>query len=179
MSKSFFYGASIAVLIASAPLAALAADAVVPSNTVSDLVVTATLDDSGTKKDLIGGSVSVISSDDLDQRGARLVEDVLRDIPGIAVNRSGCLGCLTQVRIRGAEADHTLVLVDGVNIADPVERQVDFSTLLAEDGARVEVLRGQQSAAHPASTSAPKPARSTRWTASPSTAGRTGRWTTS
>ena len=146
MSKSFFYGASIAVLIASAPLAALAADAVVPSNTVSDLVVTATLDDSGTKKDLIGGSVSVISSDDLDQRGARLVEDVLRDIPGIAVNRSGCLGCLTQVRIRGAEADHTLVLVDGVNIADPVERQVDFSTLLAEDGARVEVLRGQQSA---------------------------------
>ena len=146
MSKPFFCGVSVAVLIAAAPLATQAAEAVVPANTVSDLVVTATLDDSGTKRELIGGSVSVITPDDLEQRGTRLVLDVLRDIPGIAVNRSGCLGCLTQVRIRGSEAKQILVLVDGVNLADPVSREVDFSGLLAEDGARVEVLRGQQSA---------------------------------
>lgn len=146
MSNSFLRGVSVVALLLAAPVAAHAADADAAANTISDVVVTATLDDSGARRDLIGGSVSVLTPDDLDQRGVRLVADGLRDVPGVAVNRAGCLGCVTQVRLRGAEADHTLVLVDGVDVADPVERAVDFATLLVEDGARIEILRGQQSA---------------------------------
>jgi vitamin B12 transporter len=111
-----------------------------------DIVVTASITGDGVLRDLIGGSVTTLSADDLDQRGARQLADVLRDVPGVAVSRSGCLGCATQVRLRGAEANHTLVLVDGINLATPVSREADFSTMLGEDGARIEVLRGQQSA---------------------------------
>lgn len=122
-----------------------AADA---GNNRDDVIVTASISSEGIPRDLIGGSVTTLSADDLEQRGTRQFSDVLRDVPGVEVSRSGCLGCTTQVRLRGAEANHTLVLVDGINLASPVSREADFSTMLAEDGARVEVLRGQQSALH-------------------------------
>ncbi len=145
--RSLRHAAGVAALLLAVPAAVQAAEeAPAPANTVENLVVTAALDNRGVDRDLIGGSVSIITPDDIDQRGARLALDVLRDVPGIAVNRSGCIGCATEIRIRGAEANHTLVLVDGVNLANPVSREVDFSGLLAEDGARIEVLRGQQSA---------------------------------
>ncbi|QKS01195.1 TonB-dependent receptor [Sphingomonas sp. CL5.1] len=111
-----------------------------------DVVVTASIIGEGVPRDLIGGSITTLSADDLEQRGTRQLADVLRDVPGVEVSRSGCLGCTTQVRLRGAEANHTLVLVDGIDLASPVSREADFSTMLGEDGARVEVLRGQQSA---------------------------------
>lgn len=145
MTRLHLLGASAAALLLAAPAAAFAQDKDAEPS-VSELVATASLDDGGVRRDLIGGSATVISADDLEQRGVVLIGDVLRDVPGIAVSRSGCGGCLQQVRIRGAEANHTLVLVDGMNLANPVGRETDFSTLLGEDGARVEVLRGQQSA---------------------------------
>ncbi len=48
--------------------------------------------------------------------------------------------------MRGAEANHTLVLIDGMEASDPYFGEFDFATLIADDIARVEVLRGQQSA---------------------------------
>jgi vitamin B12 transporter len=129
----------------SAAMAQPPADANTDSND-NDIVITASIDKDGVPRELIGGSVTTLSADDLEQRGTRQLVDVLRDVPGIEVSRSGCLGCTTQVHLRGAEGNHTLVLVDGVNLGSPVSRETDFATLLAEDGARVEVLRGQQSA---------------------------------
>jgi len=123
---------------------AIAAPAFAQGADLDTLVITASRD-GGIQRNLIGGSASVLTADDLDQRGARLLSDVLRDIPGIAVSRSGGIGGATAVRIRGAESRHVLVLVDGINIVDPVVRTVDFSSVLVEDGARIEVLRGQQS----------------------------------
>ncbi len=130
---------SFGTLFVLAPAAAYAQSA-------DDIVITASIASEGVARDLVGGSVTIFTPDDLEQRGTRLVADLLRDAPGLEVSRSGCAGCVTQVRIRGAEANHTLVLVDGINLASPVSREIDFSTLLSEDGARVEVLRGQQSA---------------------------------
>jgi vitamin B12 transporter len=146
MIRNYICGASLTALVFAAPAAAFAAEDTAEPTTVGDLVVTATLDASGVRRDLVGGSISVITADDLEQRGTRLVSDVLRDVPGVAVSRSGCAGCLTQIRLRGAEANHTLVLIDGINLANPVGREADLSSLLSEDGGRLEVLRGQQSA---------------------------------
>ena len=82
----------------------------------------------------------------LEQRQTRVVSDILRDVPGVAVSRSGAVGGLTDVRIRGAESNHTLVLIDGIEASDPYAGQFDFGTLIADETARIEVLRGQQSA---------------------------------
>jgi vitamin B12 transporter len=94
----------------------------------------------------LGTAISVLTREQLDQRQTRFVSDVLRDVPGIAVSRSGGPGSSTQVRMRGAEGNHTLVLLDGADIGDPFQGEFDFAGLLASDIERIEILRGSQSA---------------------------------
>ncbi|WP_375594532.1 TonB-dependent receptor [Algihabitans albus] len=95
----------------------------------------------------VGSAVTVITGEELENKQSRFVADVLREVPGVAVNRTGSFGGLTQVRIRGAEANHTLVLIDGMEVGDPFNgSEFDFSQLLTNDIERIEVLRGAQSA---------------------------------
>ncbi len=112
---------------------------------LDEVSVTATRAPDGIPRGLLGASLTIISPEDMEDRQARVVSDVLRDVPGVAVNRSGAVGAPTQVRIRGTEGNHTLVLIDGVKASDPYYDEFDFATLIADDVARVEVLRGQQS----------------------------------
>jgi vitamin B12 transporter len=94
-----------------------------------------------------GATLTVVTREQLEQRQVQFVADILREVPGLAVSRSGGVGTLTQVRIRGAEANHTLVLIDGVEANDPAsESEFDFDHLLAVDVERIEILRGPQSA---------------------------------
>ncbi|MGB3627246.1 MAG: TonB-dependent receptor [Henriciella sp.] len=89
--------------------------------------------------------VAVLDEADLAIRNTPYIADELRAVPGVAVSRSGNVGGLTQVRLRGAEANHTLVLLDGIEFSDPVTGETDFGLLSAVGIARVEVLRGEQS----------------------------------
>ena len=97
-------------------------------------------------EDKLGTAVTVISKQQLDERQTRYVSDVLRDAPGVAVNRTGGAGGSTQIRMRGSEGNHTLVLLDGAEISDPFQGEFDFSGLLATDIEHIEILRGSQSA---------------------------------
>ena len=65
----------------------------------------------------------------------------------MTVTRNGGVGTLTNLRIRGAEAEQTLVLIDGVRINDPSSPGggFDFGNLLADNIQRIEVLRGPNS----------------------------------
>ena len=136
-------------LLSSAALALVfvAAPGIVAGEEANDeIIVTATRAQGGAERAKLGASVTSIESVDLELRQTRVVSDILRDVPGIAVSRQGGVGALTQVRMRGAEANHTLVLIDGMEVADPFQGEFDFSTLIADDVARIEVLRGQQGA---------------------------------
>lgn len=112
---------------------------------LDEISVTATRAPEGIPAGLLGASLTVLDPQDLEERQTRVVSDVLRDVPGLAVNRAGAVGSPTQVRVRGTEGNHVLVLVDGVKASDPYYDEFDFATLIADDIARVEVLRGQQS----------------------------------
>ncbi|MGA0530702.1 TonB-dependent receptor plug domain-containing protein [Hansschlegelia sp. KR7-227] len=95
----------------------------------------------------VGSAISSISGEELEQRQIRVVSDVLRELPGVAVNRTGPAGAATAVRIRGSEANQTLVIVDGIRVNDPgTSGEFDFANLLNLEVERVDVLRGPQSA---------------------------------
>ncbi len=93
-------------------------------------------------------SVTVLTADVLALRASPNPADQLRGVPGAAVSRSGSLGGLTQVRFRGAEANHTLVLFEGIEVSDPVNGETDFGLLTALPVGRIEVLRGAASSIH-------------------------------
>ncbi len=88
---------------------------------------------------------TVITAEELEARQIRFVADALRQVPGLAVSRLGGPGGLTQVRVRGSEANHVLVLIDGIETANSAGG-FDFSTLVISDIERIEVVRGPQSA---------------------------------
>lgn len=89
-----------------------------------------------------GRAFSVISSQDIQKRGYTSVQDALRAVPGVSINGSG--RSFTQIRIRGGEVGHTLVLVDGVEIVGGGDDYA-LSGLETADIERIEVLRGPQS----------------------------------
>ena len=141
MHKVSLVATSIAALLPS--VSAFAQD---PDDLLDYVVITATRASQGVRADLLGSSFTILQPEDFEQRQVRYVSDILRDVPGISVNRSGSPGGLTQVRIRGNESNHALVLIDGIKASDPVAGEFDFSSLIADDVAKVEVLRGPQSA---------------------------------
>lgn len=92
-----------------------------------------------------GRSSTVLTAEDIEESSAVYVADVLRGLPGVSVSRTGSFGGLTQIRLRGNEGNHTLVIIDGVEVADPSQGEYDFGGLIAADIARIEILRGPQS----------------------------------
>ncbi|WP_114951208.1 TonB-dependent receptor plug domain-containing protein [Sphingosinicella terrae] len=73
--------------------------------------------------------------------------DLLRLTPGVSVATTGPRGTQTQLRLRGAEAGHTLLFVDGIRFNDPAAgNEPRFELLSADLLARLEIVRGPQSA---------------------------------
>jgi vitamin B12 transporter len=99
----------------------------------------------GTRSDSIGSAVTVVTGEELRRQQIRHAADALRSLPGLVVSRGGGYAALTQVRIRGAEANHTLVLIDGIVANDTNNGAFDFSDLSADNIERIEVIRGPQS----------------------------------
>jgi vitamin B12 transporter len=88
-----------------------------------------------------------IDSATIERRGAVFAADILADVPGLSVTRSGPFGGAAQVRMRGATPGKTLVLVDGVPVNDAAEPNgaYDISGFDLGDIERIEVLSGPQS----------------------------------
>ena len=101
--------------------------------------------------DAYGRSATVITSEEIEERGITTVQDALRAVPGVAVSSAG--GSFTQVRIRGGEANHTLILIDGVEAAGGDGEYV-LSGLETANIDRIEVLRGPQSVFYGSNASA-------------------------
>jgi vitamin B12 transporter len=90
-----------------------------------------------------GRAVTVLRGEDLARQGITTVQQAIRAAAGVAVN--GTDPYSTQVRIRGGEGNHVLVLIDGVAATPGDNGEYYFSGLETADIARIEVLRGPQS----------------------------------
>lgn len=133
-SPAIGQGAPSAPTPSSAPPITIVADRVVVTATRTPLMRTAVVE-----------AVTVFDADDIARLGAASVADVLRAVPGLSLESTGREGSVASLFSRGGESDYTLVLIDGVRVNQSGGR-FDFSRVSAGEIARVEVVRGAQSA---------------------------------
>jgi vitamin B12 transporter len=116
-----------------------------PVRIEEEVIVTATRSEAGLHT--IGSSVTVISRAELERHHFQTIEEALATVPGLQMVRSGARGQVVSVLIRGAKSDQTLVMVDGIELNDPMNpsRGFDLGWLSLANVERIEVIRGPQS----------------------------------
>ena len=144
------YPIGFAALLVFAPVVCFAQDAVRSTSTdqeetaeAEQVVVSATRFD--IPLDQSPATVSVITSEDLEQKQIERVSDALREVPGLSVVQTGTAGQLTSVFMRGLPSQDMQVLLNGIPINQGLAGQFDFANLMTDDIDRIEVVRGPQS----------------------------------
>jgi vitamin B12 transporter len=109
------------------------------------VVVTATRTETSLRA--VGSAISVVTAEEMEIRQDDMVTDALRGVPGLALKQTAGPGSDASVFMRGANAGHTLVLLDGIELHDPITvgRTSHIGALTLDNVERVEVLRGPQS----------------------------------
>ena len=148
--RKFLFLLSVSALLPSISQAQESAAPLVESDGADEDARTLTITGDGfaASTELTGESVSILTRSEIEElQGADIVR-VLTRTPGVAASRNGGVGSFTGIRLRGAEAEQLLVLVDGVRVADPAAPGAgfDFGNLLPGTVGRIELLRGTQSA---------------------------------
>ena len=92
--------------------------------------------------DRVVADVAVIDADRIRDSGAASVEELLRRVGGIQLSRNGGPGQNAGLMIRGAAANNTVVLIDGVRAGAASLGQFAFEQLSLAPIERIEILRG-------------------------------------
>src|SRR4029077_20866243 len=90
-------------------------------------------------------TVSVIGSEEIEDKQIERVGEALREVPGLSVVETGVPGQLTSVFTRGLRSEHTQVLLDGIPINQGLQGAFNFADFTTDDIDRIEVVRGPQS----------------------------------
>lgn len=110
--------------------------------------VTVTTSRSVKKLSDAGRSVTVITSSDIKNLPYQNLGDLLSRSEGIYI--PGVLqtpGSLQTFGLRGANSNHTLIMIDGIKISDPSspDNVLDFSEISLANVERIEIVRGSHS----------------------------------
>jgi len=139
MNKKAFLAVMLGLLCSRGVFAEEAA----PTYTMDEVVVSATktlnsISDAG------GSSVTVITSEEIENSGQETVEELIKGTPGIDVAANGGMGTKTSFFMRGADSQHSLVLIDGIPSNDPSDpnRAPNISNLTVDNIERIEIVRG-------------------------------------
>jgi outer membrane receptor protein involved in Fe transport len=92
-----------------------------------------------------GSSVTVVTQAEIQDEGPDTLADALRNIPGVAINRTGQLGAVTSAFIRGGNSNYNLIMIDGIPMND-FGGGFDLAPLPVDGVDRVELMRGPESA---------------------------------
>src|SRR4030043_196166 len=113
--------------------------------TLEEVVVTATRVETPIEE--IASSITIISSKEIERKQKTTVLEALRNIPGLDVVQTGGAGSQTSIFLRGANSEHTLVMIDGVEVNDPISpgRSYNFANLTVDNIERIEIIRGPHS----------------------------------
>lgn len=116
-----------------------------PKQIPDSIVITSNRFPTPIEKD--ASSVTIITEEEIEKNSTVMVSELLKQVAGIDVVRSGGLGTQTSVFMRGTNSNHTLVLIDGVEMNNPSSptTSFDFGSLNVSNIQRIEILRGPQS----------------------------------
>ena len=131
---------SIGIVVIALTVGAVAAQEVKQTEPV---VVTATKVE--TPREQLGASVTIIGEDELKTYNYSELQEVIRQVPGVEIQRFGGLGRNSSIRIRGANSNQVQVLVDGMRVKSPALGSAELSELSLDAIDRIEVVRGPQS----------------------------------
>jgi vitamin B12 transporter len=94
-----------------------------------------------------GSSVTVILREDLERTGKTMVFEALQSMAHLNLTQNGPTGGVTQVQIRGSESQHVKILLDGIEVNDPINpsRSVNLAHLTVGNISRIEIVSGPQS----------------------------------
>jgi vitamin B12 transporter len=121
--------------------------ALAPAPVVAEQVIIVTASREPVAQDEAAASVTLFETEIIEALSLPLASDLLRLAPGVSVSVAGSRGSQAQLRIRGAEASHSLLFVDGIRFNDPAAgNEARFELLTTDALARIEVVRGPQSA---------------------------------
>jgi vitamin B12 transporter len=138
--KAFTRRAGVAAVVSSLIcFPAMAAD----DHPADEVVVTATRLEQPLSQ--VIGAASVITRADIERRQVHSVQDLLRGETGLSVVNNGGLGKLSNVYLRGADAEQVLVLIDGVRAGSATSGTMAFEYLPVEQIERIEIVRGPRS----------------------------------
>ncbi|MFA7670110.1 MAG: TonB-dependent receptor [Burkholderiaceae bacterium] len=131
---------SFAVILCLSPLSAFSQNSIPKLDTV---VVTA----SRTPQALhdVVGDISVIGREELQRAGGDSVANILARQPGVQITDAGGRQTPTGVMLRGANPNHTLVLIDGMRINGSIQGGVNWGAIDPAMIERIEILRGAAS----------------------------------
>ncbi len=117
-----------------------------PVPTLDEVVVSVTQTQTHLE-DIGGNSVTVITAEDIEDKGYHTVPEILGTVPGVSMISNGGMGTKSSVIIRGADSKNTLVLIDGVMVNDPsgANRDANLADINLDNVERIEVVRGAMS----------------------------------
>lgn len=143
-----FIRTALAVMLANTFIAtATAADAPkeVPLGDEAAVIVVATRQPSRTNA--LAADVTVLEREQIEQAGPNAtLGDLLARTPGVELSRAGGPGATEGIFIRGANAGHTLVLLDGLRIGSATLGETTIASIPLAQVERIEILRGAGSA---------------------------------
>ena len=96
------------------------------------------------KVDVIG-DITVINQEQIERAGATSISDLLRLQPGVQISTNGGAGKESNIYLRGTNADHIVVLVDGIRLNSATSGKTAFENIPLAQIERIEILRGPAS----------------------------------
>ncbi|MCU0258633.1 MAG: TonB-dependent receptor [Solirubrobacteraceae bacterium] len=133
-------------LALAAPPVAAQAPAAAPPAPLEQVTVTATR--TPTRVSDAVAEVTVLEREDVERATGRTLAELLAREPGLQVSANGGLGKTSGVFIRGLEARHTLLLVDGVRLGSATVGTPSFDNLPLPAIDRIEIVRGPLSSVY-------------------------------
>ena len=108
-----------------------------------ETVVTATRTE--TDRSELATATTVFTREDIEKQQVRTLPELLRSAPGVEMVERGGYGKDPNLFMRGTNANHVLVLIDGIKAGSVTSGQMAYQFVPIEQIERVEIIRGPQS----------------------------------
>ena len=113
--------------------------------TIEEIIVTASRIEEPLKYS--PDSVTIVTEEEVQKKGKQTAIDVLREVPGVFIKQNGSPGGSSSIYMRGTNNAHTLIMIDGVRVGDPMagDGKMSIADLSMDNIEKIEIVRGAQS----------------------------------